>query len=67
MKDLEELARKMRDAALQKSAPQYVYEKVYEPSEEQKKMFYHAGRFAAGARDYTARKAYEKLTQMGEL
>lgn len=67
MKDLEELARRMREAALQKSAPEYVYEKVYEPSEEQKKLYYHAGRWAGGARDYTARKAYEKLSQMGEL
>lgn len=67
MKDLEELAKQMREIALQKHDFHVVYEKVYEPSDEQKKLYYHAGRFAAGARDYTARKSYEKLYQEGEL
>ncbi len=68
MKDIDAVARWMREIALlNKTAPEYIYEKVYEPSEEQKKLYYHAGRWAGGARDYTARKAYEKLTQMGEL
>lgn len=67
MKDLERLAKEMRDRALRNPAPFVVYEKVYEPTEEQKKTYYHAGRWAAGARDWTARQAYEKLLAQGEL
>lgn len=67
MKDLEQLAKEMRERALNNPAPFVVYEKVYEPSEEQKKLFYHAGRWAGGARDWAARQAYEKLVSQGEL
>lgn len=67
MKDLEALAKEMRERALQKPEPYVIYEKVYQPSEEQKKLYYHAGRFAAGARDWTARQAYENLVSKGEL
>jgi hypothetical protein len=32
-----------------------------------KKLFYHAGRFAGGARDRQACEAYRELQRMGEL
>ena len=67
MTDWEELARSMRENALNSDAPNTVYEKVYEPSEEQKKLYFNAGRWAGGARDWTARKAAEELQKMGEM
>lgn len=67
MKDIEDLARKMRERALERPEPWVVYEKIYEPSEEQKKLYFHAGRWAGGARDYNARQAMEKLHALGEF
>ena len=29
-----------------------------------KKLYFHAGRWAGGARDWTARKAFEKMNQV---
>lgn len=64
MKDPELLARSMRERALQEpeeSEPLIVYTQVYTPSEEQKKLYFNAGRWAGGARDWTARTAYKEL------
>jgi hypothetical protein len=67
MTDPEQLAKEMRERALASDEPWVIYEKIYEPSEEQKKLFFNAGRWSAGARDYIAREAYMKLTIQGEL
>lgn len=64
MKDPELLAWSMREQALvtpDKTEPLIVVEQVYTPSEEQKKLYFNAGRWAGGARDWTARKAYEEV------
>ena len=66
MRDLEELARQMREAALGRPEPYVVYERIYEPSEDHKKLYFNAGRWAGGARDYNARQAYIKLRELGE-
>ena len=63
----EELAKQMRARALTSTEPFVIRETIYKPSEEQKKLYYHAGRWAGGARDYTARKAYEQLHREGEI
>ena len=67
MTDPEELAREMKELADQKSEPYVIYETIYQPDEEQKKMYFNAGRWAGGARDWTARKAFEKLAELGEM
>lgn len=67
MRDPEELARQMRERALASDAPEIVFEKVYEPSEEDKKLYFNAGRWAGGARDYVARQAYIRLAEKGEM
>ena len=67
MKDLGKLAKEMRERALERPEPFVIYEKIYEPSEEQKKLYFHAGRWAGGARDYNARMAYEQLRNKGEF
>lgn len=64
MRDPEIVAWSMRQEALakpEKPEPLIVYEQVYTPSEEQKKLYFNAGRWAGGSRDWTARKAYEEL------
>ena len=64
MTDPELLAWSMREQALatpDKTEPLIVVEQVYTPSEEQKKLYFNAGRWAGGARDWTARKAYEEV------
>jgi len=59
------LAWSMRELALQKpeekAEPLIVVEQVYTPSEQQKKLYFNAGRWAGGARDWVARKAYEEV------
>ena len=67
MTDPEELARQMREQAEKISEPYVIYETIYQPDEEQKKLYFNAGRWAGGARDWTARKAFEKLAQLGEM
>ena len=67
MTDPEELARQMREQAEKMTEPYVIYQKIYEPDEEQKKLYLNAGRWAGGARDWTARKAFEKLAQLGEM
>ena len=37
---------------------------VYQPTEEQKKLYFNAGRWAGGSRDWNARKAFEQLNKM---
>ena len=64
MKDPELVAWSMRERALQepdKAEPLIIYEQVHTPSEEQKKLYFNAGRWAGGARDWTARVAYKEL------
>lgn len=74
MRDPEELAREMREWAIEQperepepTEPLVVIKQVYQPSEEQKKMYFNAGRWAGGARDWTARQAYLKLAEFGEM
>jgi len=67
MTDPEELARQMKELAEQKPEPYVVYEQIYQPSEDQKKIYFNAGRWAGGARDYTARQAYITLREWGEM
>ena len=67
MKDAEQVAWHMAELAKQKSEPYVIYEKIYEPSEDQKKIYFNAGRWAGGARDYTARQAYITLHEWGEM
>tara|TARA_R110000803_G_scaffold141167_1_gene207655 strand:- start:727 stop:942 length:216 start_codon:yes stop_codon:yes gene_type:complete len=62
--NINELARQMRERALAlegASVPEVIYERVYEPSEDHKKLYFNAGRWSAGATDWTARKAYEEF------
>lgn len=63
MKDPELVAWSMRERALQeeKTEPLVVIRQVYTPSEEQKKLYFNAGRWAGGSRDWVARKAFEEL------
>ena len=61
---IELLAKSMRDRALAlegASVPEVIYERIYEPSEDHKKLYFNAGRWSAGATDWTARKAYEEF------
>lgn len=67
MRDPEELARQMKELADQKPEPYIIHETIYRPTEEQKKLYFNAGRWAGGARDWTARKAFEKLAETGEM
>lgn len=62
--DWEMVAWNMREQAKQKPEPYVVYETIYEPSEEQKKLYFNAGRWAGGARDWNARKAFEKMNEL---
>jgi hypothetical protein len=52
--DWDQLAKRMRENALASEGPNTIYEVRYEPSEEQKKLYFNAGRWAGGSRDYTA-------------
>lgn len=70
--DIELLARKMRDRAIQiESEIIRDYEAERREKEkalaiqEMQKLYFNAGRYAAGARDRTARQAYERVT-LGE-
>lgn len=70
MKDPELLAWSMREQALatpDKTEPLIVVEQVYTPSEQQKKLYFNAGRWAGGSRDWVARKAYEELMNSEEF
>jgi hypothetical protein len=74
MRDIEELAREMREEALAKTESSY--ERVErakrqaarrEAQENLKKLYFNAGRWAGGARDQTARKAFELINTADEL
>ena len=67
MYDINLLAKQMRDRALASSEPETIYKKIYEPTEEQKKLYFNAGRWAGGSRDFTAREAMIKLKEAGEM
>ena len=73
--DIELLAKKMRDRAIvieleetalkagrkSRELPKPVYKSVQDRIIEMHKIYFNAGRWAAGARDYTARVAAQKL------
>lgn len=42
-------------------------QKQRDRAEEKKKLYFNAGRWAGGARDWTARQAYLKLAEFGEM
>lgn len=74
MTDPEELARQMREWVIEQperepepTEPLVVIRKIYEASEDDKKLYFNAGRWAGGARDWTARQAYIKLAELGEM
>lgn len=59
-----ELARQMRERAVSMAdfvETKIVVERVFLPSEEQKKLYFNAGRWSAGATDWTARQAYKEF------
>jgi len=64
--DWDQLAKRMRENALASETPDTIYETLYEPSEEQKKLYFNAGRWAGGSRDYTARQAHIQLQGLGD-
>jgi hypothetical protein len=64
--DIEELARRMREEALAKTESSYERQERAEQDkakqealENLKKLYFNAGRWAGGARDHNARKAFE--------
>lgn len=75
--DIELLAKAMRDRAIvieletgseravQKARrlPKPKYKSVDERIEDLKKTYFHAGRWSGGARDYTARLAFEEIQE----
>ena len=67
MRDPELIAYEMRERAQKSQEPLVVYETLYKPSEDDKKLFFNAGRWAGGHRDWTARQAFEKLRERGEF
>lgn len=72
MYDIELLAKQMRERALRIEGSvepvQPIIEEriVNQPTEQQKKLYFNAGRWSAGARDWTARQAYERFMQEEE-
>jgi hypothetical protein len=73
MRDIEELARQMREEAIRKTESSY--ERTRRAAEEQakrdaienlKKLYFNAGRWAGGARDHNARKAFELVNRVDE-
>jgi hypothetical protein len=64
MRDINLLAKEMRERAILMAdfvETKIVVERVFLPSEEQKKLYFNAGRWSAGATDWTARQAYEEF------
>jgi hypothetical protein len=65
--DIEELARKMRERALNIEARQEKKElserkRTQDQLDAMKKLYFHAGRWAGGARDRTAKAAFQKVS-----
>lgn len=62
MKREEQLARSMRERALQISGYKILTDQdIVDISEELKQLYFHAGRWSGGARDWKARKHFEQL------
>lgn len=65
--DIEELAKKMRERAIkiEQETPQHVIDERMRRQRELEliqKLYFNAGRWAGGARDKTAREAFERVT-----
>lgn len=63
--DIEELAKKMREQALAIEEPQHVIDERIRRQRELEliqKLYFNAGRWAGGARDKTAKEAFERVT-----
>lgn len=61
MRDIELLAKRMREKALADSKTIVLREEVW--PEEAKAIYYHAGRYAQGARDSKARDSYFRFVE----
>lgn len=65
--DIEELARKMRERALSIEAREEKKDlserkRNQDQLDAMKKLYFHAGRWAGGARDRTAKAAFQKVS-----
>jgi len=65
--DIEELARKMRERALNIEARQEKKDlserkRTQDQLDAMKKLYFHAGRWAGGARDRTAKAAFQRVS-----
>lgn len=63
--DIEELAKTMRERALELEEPQHIIDeriRRYRELELMQKLYFNAGRWAGGARDKTAKEAFERVT-----
>ena len=68
--DIEELAKRMRDRALEieateKKESESVRLAKLQKLENLKKVYFNAGRWAGGARDRTAKEAFQKVSLTG--
>ncbi len=68
--DIEELAKRMRDRALlieenEKKESESVRLAKQQKLENLKKVYFHAGRWAGGARDRAAKEAFQKVSLAG--
>ena len=66
--DIEELAKKMRERALELEEPQHVIDeriRRYRELELMQKLYFNAGRWAGGARDRTAKEAFQRISLGG--
>ena len=66
--DIEELAKKMREQALAIEEPQHVIDERIRRQRELEliqKLYFNAGRWAGGARDRTAKEAFQRVTNGG--
>ena len=63
--DIEELAKTMRERAIELEEPQHVIDeriRRYRELELMQKLYFNAGRWAGGARDRIAKEAFERVT-----
>ena len=68
--DIEELAKRMRDRALaieaeEKKESESVRLARLQKLENLKKVYFNAGRYAGGARDKTAKEAFQRVSLAG--
>ena len=68
MRDVEKLAKEMRERALAQDFDAYQHLEIEKRREQRrgrienlKKLYFNAGRWAGGARDHTARMAFEQI------